>query len=101
MVEEIKNNDLGRAASSPFAVIDFNATWCGPCQMLHPVFEECAEAFPDKDFFACDIDQNLKLAEQFGIMSVPSVVIMKNGKPVAVNTGYVPFESLSDFIRSN
>lgn len=102
MVEIIKNNDIKKAASADVAVIDFNATWCGPCRMLAPVLEEVSEEMKDSvNFFSCDCDENGELARQFGIMSIPAVVVLKKGQQAGMNIGFVPKEGLVEFIKGN
>ena len=72
MVQEVHHNDLTAALAAPVAVLDFNATWCGPCKMLGPVLEEVSNEMADKAaFFGIDCDENPQLAAQFGVSSIP------------------------------
>ncbi len=83
-------------------VCDFFATWCGPCKMLAPVFEEVAADFADKAVFVkVDVDQNGELAARYGIMSIPFVAVFKNGEQTAKNLGYMGKEELSAFLVKN
>ena len=77
------------------AVIDFNATWCGPCRRLAPVLEELASEYKGKvDFYSIDVDQNKDLAKALGIRSIPYVLyIGTNGEP-EVSTGLIPKENI-------
>ena len=64
-------------------LIDFWATWCGPCKRLGPIIEELAAEYDGKAVVGkCDIEENDELTEQFGIMNVPTVVFLKDGKEV-------------------
>ena len=64
-------------------LVDFWATWCGPCKRLGPIIEELAAEYDGKAIIGkCDIEENDDLTEQFGIMNVPTVVILKDGKEV-------------------
>lgn len=102
MVEIIKNNDMSKAEKADAAVIDFNATWCGPCRMLAPVLEEVSEEMKGSvEFYSCDCDENTELARKFGIMSIPAVVVLKKGKQAGMNVGFVPKEALVDFIKNS
>ena len=102
MVEKIRGNNLEKAENSKIALIDFSATWCGPCRMLEPVLEEVSEELKGQvDFFNCDVDQNPDLAQKFGIMNIPALVILKDGKPVANTVGFQPKENLLEFIKSS
>ena len=64
-------------------VVDFWATWCGPCKRLGPIIEEIAAEYDGKAIIGkCDIEENDDLTEQFGIMNVPTVILLKGGKEV-------------------
>jgi len=71
-------------------LIDFWAAWCGPCRMIAPIIEEIAEE--RKDILVCkvNVDEEEALAAQFGISSIPTIVVMKNGKITAKAAGYRP-----------
>ena len=102
MVEKIRGNNLEKAENSKIALIDVSATWCGPCRMLEPVLEEVSEELKGQvDFFNCDVDQNPDLAQKFGIMNIPALIILKDGKPVANTVGFQPKENLLEFIKSS
>ena len=91
MVQEVHHNDLTAALAAPVAVLDFNATWCGPCKMLGPVLEEVSNEMADKAaFFGIDCDENPQLAAQFGVSSIPCLVVVKNGKMVTQQGGFQP-----------
>lgn len=102
MVEKIRGNNLEKAENSKIALIDFSATWCGPCRMLEPVLEEVSEELKGQvDFFNCDVDQNPDLAQKFGIMNIPALFILKDGKPAANTVGFQPKENLLEFIKNS
>ncbi len=72
-------------------LVDFWAAWCGPCRMVAPMVEELAEEYEGKISFAkLDVDQNPKTASQYGIMSIPTLLIFKNGAPVSNIVGFRP-----------
>lgn len=76
-------------------LVDFWAEWCGPCKMVAPVVDELAEEFSDRIGFAkLDVDQNPQTAAKYGIMSIPSLLIFKNGAPVSQIVGFRPKEEL-------
>lgn len=72
----------------PVALIDFTATWCGPCQMLKPVLAQVAQTHDG--VAAVDVDANSDIAQRFGIQSVPTMIFFRNGKPVDALVGVAP-----------
>lgn len=95
MVTKIVGNVIPEEAKSGVAVIDFSATWCGPCKMLAPVLDEVAEELADKmNFFNADVDENPSLAEKYNIMNIPALVIIKDGEKVDMQVGFQPKENL-------
>ncbi|MDD3392440.1 MAG: thioredoxin [Bacilli bacterium] len=82
-------------------LVDFFATWCGPCKMLAPVLEELASSRDVLKIVKVDIDQSSDLARQYGIMSVPTLMLFKNGKILAQRSGFMPKELLNQFIEEN
>jgi thioredoxin 1 len=72
-------------------LVDFFATWCGPCKMLAPVLEEIADELKDKLSIAkLDVDLNPETTQKYGVMSMPTLILFKNGKPVKQHIGYAP-----------
>ncbi|MCH8863880.1 MAG: thioredoxin [Chloroflexi bacterium] len=72
-------------------LVDFWAPWCGPCRMVAPVVEELADEYEGRVAFAkLNVDENPKTASQYGIMSIPSLIIFKGGSPVSNLVGFRP-----------
>ena len=72
-------------------LVDFWATWCGPCRMVAPVVDELSEEYDGRINFAkVDVDQNSQVASRYGVMSIPTLIIFKDGKPVSNMVGFRP-----------
>lgn len=96
-----ENNFDNVLSSNAVVVVDFWATWCGPCRMLAPVIEELASDFEGKVVIGkVDVDENENLAKRYGIMSIPSVFIFKNGQVVDKHIGFRQKAQLADAINA-
>lgn len=80
-------------------LIDFWATWCGPCQMLTPVIEELAEEVKDAKICKINVDEQPELAAKFNVMSIPTLVVIKDGKVVNTTVGVKPKEAILDMLN--
>jgi len=82
-------------------VVDFWAEWCGPCKMIGPSLEELSEEMAgDVKITKLNIDENPDLAAQFGVRSIPTLLIFKNGEPAGMQVGAKPKGALADWIKS-
>ncbi|MBQ2581756.1 MAG: thioredoxin [Ruminococcus sp.] len=79
-------------------LIDFFATWCGPCRMVSPLIDEIAEERSDVKVCKVDVDEQGELAAQFGVSSIPTLVVVKSGKVTAQNIGAVPKPKILEMI---
>ena len=99
-VNEDNFDELVINSSLP-VMIDFWATWCGPCKMVAPIVEELAEEYAGKiNVGKVDVDQNPKIASKYGIMSIPSLIVFKGGKPMTNIVGFRPKEQLKETLDS-
>ena len=85
--EEVMNSDKP-------VLLDFWAPWCGPCRMVVPIVEQIAEERPDIKVGKVNVDEEGALAQQFGIVSIPALFVIKNGEVTAQSLGYKQKEAL-------
>jgi thioredoxin 1 len=91
LVEFTDSNFSELMATDKPVVIDFWATWCGPCRMVGPIIEELAGEYDGRVVIGkCDVDENTDLPEQFGIRNIPTVMFFKNGQLVDKQVGSAP-----------
>ncbi len=90
-----------QVSSSTPTLVDFWATWCGPCKMLAPILEELAESVTGVTIAKVDVDEEEAVAMKYGIMSIPTLIMFKNGKEVAKSVGYKNLSQLKAFIEEN
>lgn len=86
-----QNFDTTVGASTQPVLLDFWATWCAPCKMLKPLVEELATEYEDRVVIAeLDVDANPITASKFGVLSIPSLILFRSGKPAERIVGYKP-----------
>jgi thioredoxin 1 len=88
--------------SEPLLVVDFTASWCGPCKIVAPLMEQLSDAYGDKvSVFKLDLDSNQSLAKRFGIKSIPAIMYFKHGEQVETLVGVKPYEEFSKAVENH
>lgn len=85
-------------SSSELVLVDFWASWCGPCRMLSPVVDEIADERTDIKVGKVNVDEEPELASKFGVMSIPTLVVLMNGQVRNQSVGVIPKEKIIDMI---
>ena len=101
-VKVITNDDDSALNAAKVALLDVWATWCGPCKMIAPVVEALSEEYADRaEFYKADAEENPGLAKKLRVMSIPNIVIMKEGKVTARHVGFQDAEELRAWFEAN
>lgn len=102
MLKIVNSNEFKSEVESGVVLVDFFATWCGPCKMLAPVLEGLSSEIEGKaKIIKVDIDQSSDLANKFEISSVPTMMVFKDGKKADTMVGFLPKERIKETIEAN
>lgn len=101
-VKEIKDADFDTVvlkATKP-VLVDFWASWCGPCRMLAPIIEELANEYGDKiDFVKINVDENVETPKKFGIRGIPTLILFKDGQAINTTVGALPKSRIEEILK--
>ena len=99
MVHKIEQNNMQDALRAKVAVVDFSATWCGPCKMLSPIMEELSEEMAGQvEFYNADTDENMDLALANKVTSIPALFLLRDGQIVDRMIGFQSKQALKNWI---
>lgn len=96
-VENFENEVL---KSDKTVLVDFWASWCGPCRMLSPVVDEIAEENPDLKVCKVNVDEQEELAMRYGIMSIPTLIVFRGGELIKQSAGVQPKQAILDMTKA-
>lgn len=100
MVKAITDANFETETNDGVVLVDFWATWCGPCRMQSPIIDELDEEIGDKVSFAkMDVDANPETPQKFGIMGIPTLLVKKDGEVVEKLVGFTPKERLEEILE--
>ncbi len=102
-VQHLTENTFDAAVSTaPLAMVDFWATWCGPCKIMSPVVEKLAEDYDGRALIGkVESDSAMALMQRFGISAIPTLIFFRNGEEFARKVGVVPEEALREILDAN
>lgn len=100
MVKALTDSNFDTETKGGVVLVDFWATWCGPCRMQSPIIDELDEEMGDKvSFTKMDVDANPSTPQEFGIMGIPTLLIKKDGEVVEKLVGFTPKERLEEVLE--
>ncbi len=94
----LENENYDELIKEGIVVVDFFATWCGPCKMLGPIIEKLGNSMNNVKFIKVDVDKHEELARRYGVMSIPTIIFFKDGKEVTKRIGFIPEEGIKEII---
>lgn len=100
ILHDITDNNFDDNIKGDKTLVDFFATWCGPCKMLSVELEMLAKENNSLKIVKVDVDKCPNIARKFGIMSVPTLLLYKDGNMVDKKTGYMPVENINEWINN-
>ena len=101
-IVDVNDGNFSQETNDGLVLVDFWAPWCGPCKMIAPVLEELAEEQGDAVKIAkLNVDDNQETAGKYGVMSIPTLLLMKNGNVVDQVVGFQPKEALAELINKH
>ncbi|MFV8116943.1 thioredoxin [Staphylococcus aureus] len=98
-IVKVTDADFDSKVESGVQLVDFWATWCGPCKMIAPVLEELAADYEGKaDILKLDVDENPSTAAKYEVTNIPTLIVFKDGQPVDKVVGFQPKENLAEVL---
>lgn len=101
MIKELENNNFNEEIKEGLVLVDFYAVWCGPCKMMHPVIDQLAQDNPNLKIIKVNVDNHSDIARNYGVMSIPTLILFKDGEIINKNIGFTPKDVLETWIQEN
>lgn len=100
-VINIEEKDFNKKvlSSNKKVLVDFYADWCGPCKMISPIIEKLSDEITDCDFVKINVDNAENISRQYGVMSIPTLIVFENGKEVKKSIGLKSNTELKEFLK--
>ncbi len=99
-MKHLNEKNFANETKAGVVLLDLFATWCGPCRIQSAVLEEVAKTRPDMNIAKVDVDENPNIARSFGVMSIPTLILLKDGKMVNKHVGLMQSDDLIKFYDS-
>lgn len=99
IINEFDGSKLDEIISKGTVILDFYATWCGPCKMLAPELEIFSSNNKDIMIYKIDVDKHSEIARKYGVMSIPTLVLYKEGEIVKKTLGFMPSDELEEWVK--
>lgn len=100
-MELVNKSEFNTIVKDGVVLVDFSADWCGPCKMISPILKDLSGQYADQvKIVKVDVDADGELAQRFDVMSIPTLILFKDGVPVGRRTGFMPKPELEKFIAT-
>ena len=101
MLKYLKDEDFKEEIKNGLTLVDFYADWCGPCQMIAPIVEEISNEVKDLTVIKVNVDEREDVARLYGVMSIPTLILFRNGEMEQKQIGFVPKDSIMKWFNEN
>lgn len=99
MIIDLNNENFDKEIENGLVLVDFYATWCGPCKMMHPVLDDLSNNNHDLKIIKVDTDKYPELARNYAVMSIPTIILFNDGQIINKNVGFTPIDILNSWIN--
>ncbi len=100
MLIHLQDENFKKEIKNGIVLVDFYADWCGPCKMVAPIIEELSQEKENVKFIKVNVDNHEEIAKEYGIMSIPTMIIFKDGKEINKNIGFATKEEISSWLET-